>query len=107
MRFHFRTSFFHVPGLQSGLSQGCDELKAEGQLTQGCWPVKYLNNLIEQDHRFIKRLVKAGLGFFSFPTAWLTLMGYETMNMIRKGQVQGSGVQAQVKFVNSLFGLAA
>ena len=86
-----------------------DELKAEGQLPQGCQlrPVKYLNNLIEQDHRFIKRLVKVGLGFFSFPTAWRTLRGYETMHMIRKGQVQAGGIQEQVKFVNSLFGLAA
>lgn len=85
------------------------ELKGEGQLPQGCQlrPVKYLNNLMEQDHRFIKRLVKVGLGFCSFPTAWRTLAGYETMNMIRKGQIQGSGVQAQIKFVNSLFGLAA
>jgi transposase-like protein len=86
-----------------------DELKAEGQLPQGCQlrPVKYLNNLIEQDHRFIKRLVRAGLGFCSFLTAWRTLRGYETMHMIRKGQVQAGGVQAQVKFVDSLFGLAA
>jgi len=86
-----------------------DELKAEGQLPQGCQlrPVKYLNNLIEQDHRFIKRLVKAGLGFCSFPTAWRTLRGYETMHMIRKGQVPAGGLQAHVKFVNSLFGLAA
>ena len=36
---------------------------------------KYLNNLIEQDHRFIKRLVKPGMGFFSFETAWRTLQG--------------------------------
>ena len=86
-----------------------DELKAEGQLPQGCQlrPVKYLNNLIEQDHRFIKRLVKAGLGFFSFLTAWRTLQGYETMHMIRKGQVEIGGIEDQVKFVNSLFGLAA
>jgi transposase, IS6 family len=86
-----------------------DELKAAGKLPHDCQlqPVKYLNNLIEQDHRFIKRLVKAGLGFFSFPTAWRTLRGYETMQMIRKGQVPAGGVQAQVKFVNSLFGLAA
>ena len=86
-----------------------DELKAEGQLPQGCQlrAIKYLNNLIEQDHRFIKRLVKAGLGFCSFSTAWRTLRGYETMHMIRKGQVSAGGVQAQVKFVDSLFGLAA
>jgi transposase, IS6 family len=50
--------------------------------------VKYLNNLIEQDHRFIKRLVKPGLGFFSGETAWPTLQGYEVMNMIRKGQIE-------------------
>jgi IS6 family transposase len=86
-----------------------DELKAEGQLPQGCQlrPVKYLNNLIEQDHRFIKRLLKAGLGFFSFSTAWRTLKGYETMHMIWKGQVQVGGIQDQVKFVDSLFGLSA
>jgi DDE domain len=42
--------------------------------------------LIEQDHRFIKRLVKSSLGFFSCETAWRTLQGYEVMNMIRKGQ---------------------
>ena len=86
-----------------------DELKAEGQLPQGCQlrPVKYLNNLIEQDHRFIKGLLKAGLGFCSFSTAWRTLKGYETMHMIRKGQVQVGGIQDQVKFVDSLFGLSA
>src|SRR5918999_2547991 len=81
-----------------------DELKAAGKLSQGCQlrPVKYLNNL-----RFIKRLLKAGLGFCSFSTAWRTLRGYEMMHMIRKGQVSAGGVQAQVKFVDSLFGLAA
>jgi transposase-like protein len=86
-----------------------DELKTEGQLPEGCQlrPVQYLNNMIEQDHRFIKRLVKVGLGFCSFPTAWRTLRGYETMHMIRKGQVPAGGVQAQAKFVDSLFGLAA
>ncbi len=85
-----------------------DELKREGTLPQSCAlrPVKYLNNLIEQDHRFIKRRVKPGLGFYSFQTAWRTLRGYETMHMIRKGQVQASGIQDQVKFVDSLFGLA-
>jgi transposase, IS6 family len=62
------------------------ELKAVGTLPEACElrQVKYLNNLVEQDHRFIKRLVKPGLGFFSDETAWRTLQGYETMNMIRK-----------------------
>jgi transposase-like protein len=48
---------------------------------------KYLNNLVEQDHRFIKRLVNPGMGFGSFKTARRTLRGYEAMNMLRKGQV--------------------
>jgi transposase-like protein len=51
--------------------------------------VKYLNNIVEQDHRFIKRLVNPGMGFGSFNTARRTLRGYEAMNMIRFGQIQG------------------
>jgi DDE domain len=51
--------------------------------------VKYLNNLIEQDHRFIKRLTKSGMGFFSFESAWRTLHGYEVMHMVKKGQMRG------------------
>ena len=72
--------------------------------------VNYLNNLIEQDHRFIKRLVKPGMGFFSVETAGRTLQGYEVMNMIRKGQVKGVGkrdINGQVSFIASLFGVAA
>jgi IS6 family transposase len=67
------------------------ELKAEGSLPQLCElrQVKYLNHIVEQDHRFIKRLVKPGLGFFCFETAWNPVHGYESMKMIRKGQVHG------------------
>jgi len=71
--------------------------------------VKYLNNLIEQDHRFIKRLTKPGMGFFSFETARRTLQGFEIMNMIRKGQAQGVAkvnIPGQVTFIASLFGVA-
>jgi len=71
---------------------------------------KYLNNRIEQDHRFIKRRVKPGLGFFSYPSAARTLQGYEVMNMIRKGQVKGAEKQQianQNHFISKLFGLAA
>src|SRR3954463_7976806 len=53
--------------------------------------VKYLNNILEQDHRRIKRLVRPGLGFGSLPTARRTLAGYEGMAMIRKGQVRNIG----------------
>jgi IS6 family transposase len=52
------------------------ELKAAGVLPEyvELRQVKYLNNLIEQDHRFIKRLTKPGMGFFSFLTAWSTTL---------------------------------
>ena len=50
---------------------------------------KYLNNRVEQDHRFIKRLTLPGMGFHSFNTARRTLRGFEAMNMLRKGQVVG------------------
>ncbi len=88
------------------------ELKAAGMLPKSVElrQVKYLNNLIEQDHRFIKRLVKAGMGFFSVETAGRTLQGYEVMNMIRKGQVRGVGkadISGQIAFIASLFGVAA
>jgi transposase-like protein len=51
--------------------------------------VKDLTNLIEPDHRFLKRSTKPGMGFFSLETAWRTFQGFEAMNMRRKGQVQG------------------
>ena len=49
---------------------------------------KYLNNLIEQDHRFIKRRVRNMGGFGSFPSATATLEGIEVANMIRKNQFE-------------------
>jgi transposase, IS6 family len=87
------------------------ELKAEGIMPEPSElrQCKYLNNLVEQDHRFLKRLVKLGMGFNSFETAWRTLQGYETMNMVRKGQICGvekRDSMKQVKFIASLFGAA-
>jgi transposase, IS6 family len=71
---------------------------------------KYLNNVIEQDHRNIKRLTKPLMGFSSFNTARRTLSGIEAMSMIRKGQVngisQGDNV-SQAKFIEELFGISA
>jgi IS6 family transposase len=71
---------------------------------------KYLNNIVEQDHRRIKRLVRPGLGFGSLPTARRTLAGFEAMAMIRKGQVHnidGHDIQAQANFVAGIFQIAA
>jgi transposase, IS6 family len=89
-----------------------ETLKALAHLAPDCVlrQVKYLNNLIEQDHRFIKRRTRPGLGFFSFDTAQRILAGIEIMNMLRKGQVKGvdkGDVLAQVRLIDSLFGLAA
>src|SRR5512135_1362088 len=88
------------------------ELKAGGVIPEGCElrQVKYLNNLVEQDHRFIKRRVKPGMGFFSVETAERTLQGYEAMHMIRKGQMQGvnkGDITGQVTFLARLFGMVA
>jgi transposase, IS6 family len=72
--------------------------------------VKYLNNVIEQDHRFIKKKVRSSQCFKSFHTAERTLEGIEAVNMIRKGQVKrlaGSDAQGQATFVASLFVVAA
>ena len=71
---------------------------------------KYLNNIVEQDHRRIKRLVRPGLGFGNLRTARRTLAGYEAMAMIRKGQVHDIGdpdMPAQAAFVAGLFKVAA
>ncbi len=71
------------------------DLKASGVLPESVElrQVKYLNNLVEQDHRFIQHFVNdwsnQGLGFFSMETAGRTLQGYEVMSMIRKGQMRG------------------
>jgi IS6 family transposase len=72
--------------------------------------VKYLNNVIEQDHRFIGRRWRAMQCFRSFRTAERTPEGVEAMHMVRKGQVKrldGRDAVRQAKFVASLFGVAA
>jgi len=72
--------------------------------------VKFLNNIVEQDHRRIKRLVRPGLGFKSFATASRTIAGYEIMAMIRKGQVANApanDMRAQNDLVVALFSAAA
>jgi transposase-like protein len=72
--------------------------------------VKYLNNVIEQDHRAIRKRWRAMQCFRSFHTAERTIEGVEAMHMMRKGQVKRldrDDVVGQAKFVESLFHLAA
>jgi IS6 family transposase len=70
---------------------------------------KYLNNIIEQDHRFIKKITNPMLGFKSFETAEKTIQGIETMHRIKKGQVKLKNLSApnNVQLFNQLFDLIA
>jgi transposase, IS6 family len=70
---------------------------------------KYLNNIIEQDHRGVKKRAWLAKGYGSFQSAWRTLQGIETMHMINKGRVRWlpkGDVVGQAYFVASLFGIA-
>ena len=72
--------------------------------------VKYLNNVIEQDHRFVKKKVRASQCFKRFHTAERTLEGIEALHILRKGQVKrlgGRDAVGQARFVAGLFGIAA
>jgi transposase-like protein len=53
--------------------------------------IEYLNNIVEQDHRAIKRRTKPMLGFKDFRCARILLSGIELMHMIRKGQMKNAG----------------
>ncbi len=96
----------------AGYPPAIQALKEEGVLPAVCEhrAVKYLNNIVEQDHRAIKRRVKASGHFRSFNGAAATLAGYEAMHALRKGQictVQAGDVRAQNRFIEALFGTAA
>ena len=88
------------------------ELKQTSELGRRCCcrTAPYLNNIIEQDHRFIKKRIMASLGFRSVEGACRTIEGYEAMHAIRKGQVRwvpkGDAV-AQRQFIHAVFGIAA
>jgi putative transposase len=66
--------------------------------------IKYLNNIVEQDHRAIKRMTKPMLGFKSFWSAAITIAGIEIMHMIRKGQLRNTGKLRPAQAFYSLAG---
>src|SRR6202051_136842 len=72
----------------AGFPPALVRLKSAGALGENCRhrPVQSLNNVQEQDHRAIKRRVRASQHFRSFWGAWRTIAGYEAIHMIRKGQ---------------------
>jgi IS6 family transposase len=89
-----------------------DALQQAGDLPESCTlrQCKYLNNVVEQDHRFVKRRVNPGLGFGSFRIAQRTLQGYKAMHMIRKGKIEGiakGDVLAQNCVLAQVLGVAA
>jgi transposase, IS6 family len=89
-----------------------DESKEEGVLGKRCRhrPVQYLNNILEQDHRAIKKRIRAKQYFREFDCARRTIQGYETMHKIRKGQVRWlrkGDIRLQNRFIDQVFGLAA
>lgn len=87
------------------------ELKEEKHMPEDIQlrQVKYLNNIVEQDHRFIKRRVRSMLAFKSFKTAIFILSGVEAMQMMKKGQLvlPDKSVPNQQQFIHKLFGLAS
>jgi putative transposase len=67
---------------------------------------KYLNNIVEQDHRGVKRLTCPMLGFKSFWAARCTIAGIEVMHTIRKGQLMSIGEEPQTP-AEQFYSLAA
>jgi len=89
-----------------------EALKEEGVLPRRVRlrQCKFLNNVVEQDHRTVKRRTWLAKGYGSFSTAWRTLQGIEAVSMIRKGRVRWVAKQdtiAQAIFIDELFGIAA
>ena len=85
---------------------GANKAAIERVKTDACIDIllrqcKYLNNIVEQSHRAIKRITRPMLGFKSFWSARIIIAGIETMHMIRKGQMDcpaGSTVSAANQF---------
>jgi len=88
-----------------------NELQEEGDVPSKTKlrTVKYLNNSIENDHKFTKSKSRYRQWYQTFNTARKTLDGMETLRMIQKGQIRyiGKDVVKKNQFVRGLFGLAA
>jgi transposase-like protein len=82
-----------------------EQLNMEREIPITIRQVKYLNNIVEQDHRAIKRLTRPMLGFKSFRAAQAVLAGIELMHMIRKGQFMMKGC-GNMSFAQQFYALA-
>ena len=82
-----------------------DEINGRGETLIIVRQVKYLNNIVEQDHRAIKRVTRPMLNFKSFRAARNVLAGIELMRMIRKGQLMLQGC-SELSFADQFYALA-
>jgi transposase-like protein len=82
-----------------------DEINSRGETPIIVRQVKYLNNIVEQDHRAVKRVTKPMLNFKSFRAAKSVLAGIELIHMIRKGQLLLEG-GIELSFADQFYALA-
>jgi transposase-like protein len=82
-----------------------DKINDRGETPVIVRQVKYLNNIVEQDHRAVKRITKPMLNFKSFRSAKSVLAGIELMHVIRKGQLLLEGC-IRLSFADQFYALA-
>ena len=102
---------YHGDSAKDAYTAAVEALKADGSLPRRVQlrQCKYLNNIIEQDHRNVKKRAWLAKGYGSFQSAWRTLQGIETIHMIRKGIVRwlaAHDAAGQALFIAELFGIA-
>src|SRR5688500_2142395 len=88
------------------------DLQWSGELNRRCRCRRspYMNNILEQDHRYVKKRVGASQWFRSVDGALNTIAGYEAMNIIRKGQIPRlpkTDTVGQIRFIERTLGIAA
>ena len=89
------------------------ELKAEGKCPEETVhrQVKYLNNVVEADHGKLKQLIRPARGFKTLKTAYATVMGFEVMRTLRKGQAAifnlTKDIRGEARIVERAFGIGA
>lgn len=108
---HRRPRVINVDG-HPAYPRAVEQLKRSGELGQRCRcrRAPYLNNILEQDHRFVKKRITASQWFRSVEGALNTIAGYEAMNIIRKGQIRWvakDDIIGQIHFIERMFGIAA
>ena len=82
-----------------------DQIIEDQNLSIPVRQVKYLNNIVEQDHRAVKRVARIMLGFNAFKSAKSVIAGIELMRMIRKGQLMMEGCR-EMSFADQFYALA-